>query len=91
MVCLRNISVDTLYKGDTEYDCYYYYYYYSLSFHHTSGIRDKQNYGTLQLTSVLLNSYRQTDRLPLAASATLMVSEYGFSQVPSPVIRKIIG
>ena len=29
MVCLRNISVDTLHKGDTEdYYFYYYYYYY---------------------------------------------------------------
>ena len=27
MVCLRNINVDTLHKGDTE-DYYYYYYYY---------------------------------------------------------------
>jgi hypothetical protein len=28
MVCLRNISVDTLHKGDTDY---YYYYYYLLN------------------------------------------------------------
>jgi hypothetical protein len=28
MVCLRNISVDILHKGDTDYYYYYYYYYY---------------------------------------------------------------
>jgi len=28
MVCLRNISVDNLHKGITDYYYYYYYYYY---------------------------------------------------------------
>jgi hypothetical protein len=36
MVCLRNISVDTLHKGDSEDDDdnYYYYYYYYHYHHH---------------------------------------------------------
>ena len=28
IVCLRNISINTLHKGDDDGDYYYYYYYY---------------------------------------------------------------
>jgi hypothetical protein len=33
MVCLRNISVDTLHKGGTDDEDYYYYYYYYYCHH----------------------------------------------------------